>query len=496
VELASDRYEGRETASQGYHRAAEFVAAEFKNLGLAGVGKEGYLQPVPLVVRKLRPAESSLSLTRSGLQEMLELGSDATIGTHTGPPAEFEAPAVFAGYGLTVPERNYDDLAGLDLKGRVVVCLSGGPPSIPASMRAHYQALHQRQVFLKRAGAVGLAIISNPVNMEQPWERMAATRMAASMTLAEPGLIDGRDLRLSVTINPDRADKWFDGTGYTLNRILEQAKAGGPLPKFPLAWNVRAIVSADTYNTECFNIAAILRGRDRNLRQEYVVVSAHLDHLGSGVPIAGDSIYNGAMDNAAGVASLIEVARALRAATPRRSVLFLATTGEEKGLLGSRHFAADSGLAPGSIVAGINLDMCLPIHALRLLKALGLEESSLANDVRTAARAYGLRVQTDPHPERNSLIRSDQYSFILRGVPSLAFGFGAITGSAEENAQNAWLKQRYHAPSDDSTQPVNLAAAARFNRLMADILRRVANRPARPSWNQDSFFGSLAAAGE
>jgi hypothetical protein len=491
-ELASDKYQGRATASPGYRQAAEMVSAEFKKLGLVPAEKSGYMQPVPLTVRKIREPESSLSLVQGGLQEVLEMRADAYINLNIESRPQVDAPAVFVGYGLTVPEAGYDDLAGIDLKGRVAVFLRGGPSSIPGPLRAHYQTLGERQVFLRKAGAVGIAAILDPRSMDLPWERYSANRLEPFMSLAAPGMQDGGDLALSITINPARADKWFAGTEHTFAEILDLAKAGRPLPRFPLARSVHATVSADRSETECENVAAVLRGADPRLRDEYVVISAHLDHLGAGVPVNGDSIYNGAMDDASGVASLIEIARALKASPPRRSVLFLAVTGEEKGLLGSRYFASHPSVPAASIVADLNLDMFLPIHTLRVLTVYGLAESSLGNDIQAAAKAYGVGVQADPEPDRNIFIRSDQYSFIREGVPSLMFEFGSTPGSPEERLQRQWLNQRYHAPSDDAMQPVNLAAAARFNRIVAALARRVANKTARPVWSQNSFFRRFA----
>jgi Zn-dependent M28 family amino/carboxypeptidase len=224
------------------------------------------------------------------------------------------------------------------------------------------------------------------------------------------------------------------------------------------------------------------------------VLSAHLDHLGVGEPIRGDSIYNGAMDNASGVASLLEIARALHdsGTRPRRSLLFLAVCGEEKGLLGSRYFAAHPTVAPHDLAADLNIDMFLPIYPLHLLTVEGLDESSLGGDARAAAAAAGVEAVADQHPERNLFVRSDQYNFIREGVPSLAFAFGAAPGSPEERMQKDWLTNRYHAPSDDVDQPVDLAAAAKFNQLMLALALRVADDSARPAWNQDSFFRRFA----
>jgi hypothetical protein len=493
-ELASDRYQGRAAATEGYRQAAAYLVAEFSKLGLKPGAGPSFLQPVPFQARQIQEAGSSLTLVRGGLQEVLQLGEDAYFSLNIDPAAEVQAPAVFAGYGLSIPEAGYDDLAGLDLRGKIAVVVRGGPASIPPALRAHAQTARERLPALRRAGAVGVAYILDPKSMDLPWERYAALRLEPAFTLAGAGFDDGAGLSLGLTINPARAERWLEGSGHTAAEIFELAAAGKPLPRFPLAWSVRASAAVSRWQTECSNVVAVLPGADPKLRDEYVVVSAHLDHQGVSTPVQGDAVYNGAMDNAAGVASLLEIARALKAAPPRRSVLFLAVTAEEKGLLGSRYFAAQPTVPRSAIVADINLDMFLPIHPLRILTAFGMEESTLGASVRAAAKAAGVQVQTDPEPERNLFIRSDQYSFIREGVPALSFKFGFAKGSREEELQRQWLKQRYHAPSDDASQPVDLAAAARFNRLVTDIVRRVANAPSRPRWNPDSFFRRYARA--
>jgi len=495
TELASDRYQGRAATTEGYRQAAAWLVAEFSKLGLEAAGTAGFLQPVPFHVRQIQEAGSSLSLVRGGLQEVLQLGQDAYFTLNLNPAPQVTAPAVFIGYGISAPEANYDDLAALDLKDKIAVFVRGGPASLPPPVRAHYQTSRERLPALRLAGAAGFAAILDPKSMDLPWERYAALRLEPFLSLAVPGMEDGEGLRLALTVNPAEAERWFEGSGHTAAEILELAGAGKPLPRFPLAWSVRAAVSAERTEAECFNVVAALPGTDPKLRQEYVVVSAHLDHQGVSTPVNGDSIYNGAMDNASGVASLVEIARALKAAPPRRSVLFLAVTAEEKGLLGSRYFAARPAVDKSAIVANVNLDMFLPVHPLRLLTVYGLDESSLGLNARAAAKTLGVALQADPEPQRNLFIRSDQYSFIREGVPALSFKFGFTKGSPEEKAQKEWLRLRYHAPSDDASQPVNLAAAARFNRLVAAVVRNVANQASRPRWNQNSFFQRYASEG-
>jgi Zn-dependent M28 family amino/carboxypeptidase len=241
---------------------------------------------------------------------------------------------------------------------------------------------------------------------------------------------------------------------------------------------------------ESQNVAGIFPGTDPALKDQYVVLTAHLDHLGIGEPINGDRIYNGAMDNASGVAALLDIAQSLNESKPklRRSLLFVVVTGEEKGLLGSKYFAAHPTVKPGSMVADLNVDMFLPLFPLRSVIVFGLNESDLGDQIRAVARAHGVRVLDDPEPQRNVFIRSDQYSFIRRGIPALMMMVGYEKGSPEEKTVNTWLKERYHAPADDLKQPVDLEAAARFDDLLRGLAEAVADRPERPKWNASSFF--------
>jgi len=235
------------------------------------------------------------------------------------------------------------------------------------------------------------------------------------------------------------------------------------------------------------NVVASYPGSDPKLKDQYVVLSAHMDHLGIGEPVNGDRIYNGAMDDASGDASLIEIARAMKGSKPKRSILFLSVTAEEKGELGSQYFAAHPTVS-GPIVADINMDMYLPLFPLKYLEVQGLGESTLGDDVRTVAGEAGVQIQADKEPEHNRFIRSDQYSFIKKGVPSLAFKFGWVSGTPEAKTFKAWYAERYHGPSDDLSQPVDLAAAAQFDSILAKLALRVADADRRPEWKADSFF--------
>jgi Peptidase family M28 len=492
--LAGDQMQGRETGSEMHRKAAAYVAAQFERDGLKAAGTQGFIQPVAFHGRKLVEAESSLDLVRNGKAERLQSGEDAYIGVRTDPTESLEAPLVFAGYGLTVPEMQYDDLAGLDLRGKIIVTLQGSPSNIPGPLKAHYQTAAERAPFLRKTGMIGTVTIQNPHTSDLPWSRSSLARFQESMTLAEAALEDNRDLEIAVTVNPDHAEKWLAGTGHTLVELLALSDQGKPLPRFPLTASLRAKAKVARRDIESQNVVAVYPGADPALSKEYVVLSAHLDHIGVGEPINGDRIYNGAMDDASGVATLLDLAATLHKnqARPRRSLLFVVVTGEEKGLQGSRYFAAHPTVDAKSLVADINVDMFLPIYPFRLATVHGLKESDLGDAVRQVAASIGVEVQDDPAPERNVFIRSDQYNFIRRGIPALKIDNGYKKGSKEEQIQKAWLAQRYHAPSDDLQQPVDVQAAARYNRLILALATAVANDAARPRWKNDSFFRRFA----
>lgn len=494
--LANDNMEGRNTGSEGHRKAAAYVAAEFERAGLKPAGTSGYMQPVPFDVVQIDESQTTLALVRNGQTQPLTLGEHAIVSLRADTAAHTQADAVFVGYGMQVPEAGYDDFAGLDLKGKIAVMLAGGPKSIPGPLKSHYQSAAERWKQLKAAGAVGMASIPNPKSMDIPWTRQALARFQPSMSLADPTMKENAGLALNLTVNPAHADLIFAGTDHTIAEILAAADADKPLPHFALPTAIRADVGLKKTKVESPNVAAILPGSDPKLKNEYVVLSAHLDHVGVGQPINGDAIYNGAMDDASGVATILETARMYKELKlkPKRSMIFVTVTGEEKGLQGSRYFATHPTVPAKQIVADLNLDMFLPLHKLEYLEVQGLDESSLGADIRAVAEAAGVKVQADKEPQRNLFIRSDQYSFIKQGVPALAFKFGYIPGSPEEKLHKNWLRDRYHAPSDDLNQPVDKSAAARFNEIILRLTERVADAPTRPTWNANSFFRRFAGS--
>jgi len=492
--LASDQLQGRDTGSEGYRKAADYVSGDFRKLGLDPAGTDGYFQPVKFVVDQIDDDQSSAELVGPNGAQPLRMGDDVIFGLDPDTARDLEASAAFIGYGMDVPEKSYSDLAGVDLKGKIAVFLSGIPAGIPGPLAAHHESLAESWRALRGAGAVGAIRIPNPHSMDLPWQRIALARFNPRMTFLEHDLRPANSLQVSIMMNPASADKLFAGTGHNMAELVKIADAHAALPHFDLPLRVRVHVSMHEHEVEAPNVAGILRGSDAKLNGECVVMSAHLDHLGVGQPINGDAIYNGAMDNASGIASILEIARLMRERKVplRRSVLFLAVTGEEKGLLGSQYFAAHPTVPVRNLIADINLDMFLPLYPLHYLMVIGLNESTLGDRIRALAPADGVEIQDDPMPERNVFIRSDQYNFVKLGVPALMFGFGAAPGSREEKMREEWFRNRYHAPSDDVNQPVDLAAAARFNELMLRLLVQVADDETRPEWKRDSFFARFA----
>jgi Zn-dependent M28 family amino/carboxypeptidase len=492
--LANDGMEGRNTGSPGHKRAADYVAAQYKKAGLEPAGVGGYIQPVAFQSRKIVEAKSSLALVKNGAAEPLTLGEDANVNVRVDPAPSVEAPLVFVGYGLNIPEQTINDFAGVNLKGAIAVYISSTPKSLPGPLQAHFGSAGERWKMYKAAGAIGTMSIANPKSMDVPWARSTLARLQPAMSLADAALDDSAGQQLSITVNPAHADKLFAGSGHTFAELLALVDAGKPVPSFALPARLKAAVAVERSTVESQNVAGILRGSDPRRRDEFVVVSAHLDHLGIGGAVNGDALYNGAMDNASGIAAILEVAQSLHdaAAKPARSILFLAVTAEEKGLLGSHYFAARPTVPRASIVADVNTDMFLPLFPMKSLMVLGLDESDLGSDVRASAKAVGVTVQADPEPQRNRFVRSDQYSFIRAGVPSLAMKVGYEENTPEAAIAAKWTAERYHAPSDDLQQPIDRSAAGKYVEVVRDLAVRIANRPDRPKWNDTSFFKRFA----
>jgi len=492
--LASDDLRGRRTGSEDFARAAAYVVAQYRGLGVDSLGPAGYYQDVPLVCRTIDESRCTVTLLpEEGSPKELRLGDDATLIKSAPLDRDINAPLVFVGYAVVAPEAKYDDLEWQDLKGKIAVYVAAGPAAVPDPMRAHVQFAAERWAHLKAAGAIGAIAIPNPATMEAGWSRYIQNRAQPGMALDDKAdkELDGQ--RFAMRLNPARADTLFEGSEHTWSEIAALAKRGEQLPTFEIPMRLRAHVEAKTWRLHSPNVIGVIPGSDPVLRNEYVLLTAHLDHLGVGAPVDGDSIYNGAMDNASGVATLLETARALRQGpAPKRSVILAALTGEEEGLYGSRYFTLHPLVPMAKIVAEINIDMVLPIVPLTRMVVYGMNESSLGPRATAVAQRHGVATQKDPEPQRNLFVRSDQYNLIRAGVPSLAFATGFEPDTPAEARLQDWRHKRYHAPSDDLDQPIDHQAAALWNDILLDLVRDTADRAEKPRWNPESFFARFA----
>lgn len=496
--LASDLLEGRAAASRGYDIAAAYVAAQFRQSGLKPViGGDSFLQTVPLI-------EATPVLPGSSLEWVMDnKARNFEYGTHYLPSADFvsasstlSAPLTFAGFGIEAPQLEHDDFAQIDLQGRIAVIFSGAPARFPDNQRAYYSSSYTKFPALIAHGAVGAVIIDSPEDARlYPWERVVAMSWTPQMRWLDE---DGKpqqafeQLKLRFRLNHDAAAQLFEGSPHSFSEVLAAAEAGEP-QGFDLQGLLTLSATTGLRRTESANVVAAIPGSDPRLKNEWIVVTSHLDHLGRGVAVNGDSIYNGAHDNALGVGILLEMARALNASglKPRRSIVFAAVTAEEKGLLGSDYLAKHSGPA-ATIVANINIDMPLLFVPIQDFVALGEEHSTLGPLARAAAGNQGYRLSPDPTPEQVSFIRSDQFSFVRSGIPSIVLtgGYHARDKQVDVAQMRRDFRQHnYHRPSDDLQLPMDYGAAADLARVNLRIAVDAANATARPRWKPGDFFG-------
>jgi Zn-dependent M28 family amino/carboxypeptidase len=462
--LASDDMEGREAGSDGHRKAAAYVASQFRLAGLVAATDEGYLQPVPMRGVRFNAQRSSAELIRPN-GDVRPLRWQRQIGNipREGVPADIDAPLGFTGW---------EPPTEADARGRFLVALT--PPRFVPGPRGYAQA--------PPAGYAGTIVI-DPGTGPEPvrWPFFSSTVMALRerpLTPAAPGAPMG------LQFNPADAEELFHGSGHTYAELRTMADRGERLPTFPLAVRLRAHLDIQPLEITSENVVAVLKGTDPVFANEYVVVSAHLDGYGVGEAVNGDRIYNGALDDAAYVATLIDFAQQLRDSRRRfrRSIVFCVFTAEERGMLGSQYFLEHPLVPREQLVANINLDTLRPIFPLTSLTTLGLEDSTLGDTARQVGESMGIRMTVDREPDRMLLRRSDQWTFIQAQIPAVAFVFGYEPGSQEEAIYRRWYAERYHSPSDDVRQPWDPEAAARFNAFFARLVQAVADAPSRPVW--------------
>jgi len=497
--LADDLLEGRGTGTRGFDIAAKFMATQFEGLGLQPAGDPGsFLQSVPLRAMKVDKTKSAFAWTRSGKHEMLAYSDDYFLrGDAERGAVAIDAPVVFAGFGITAPEQGYDDYRKINARGKIVAVIYGAP-NFASSLKAHYSPSVEKAKNAVAHGAVGLIVLNDPrFEGLYPFKKRVRDLRVPDYRWVQP---DGKphdylpQLKAFAYLSTEATERLFDGSDHSAQQIFDGVKAG-VLPAFDL--RVRANISTLTQaaDVRSSNVVAKLEGSDPVLKEEYVVFTAHLDHLGRDDSAQGDGIYNGALDNASGSAIMLEIARSMSQMNPRprRSVLFISVTGEELGLLGSGYYANNPTVPKASIVANINTDEDQMLWPLRDVVAFGAEHSNLGVIVQAAADRLHLAVSPDPAPDKVEFVRSDQYSFVRQGVPSLALmpGFKSDDPAIHPDAiLEKWEDTRYHQPSDDMEQPgLDFDSAASFSRMVFLCGYLVTEMPQRPVWNKGDFFG-------
>lgn len=497
--LASDLLQGREAGSPGYDIAANYVASQFAQLGLTPAGDKGtYFQTVPLVAFRAADKGEFVVKGRDGKAIPLVFGEEVLVGRNAGPQDHrVSAPLVFAGYGVVAPEKKHDDYKGLNVKGKIVVVLSGGPAGFQTEERAYYGNARTKREAAAKAGAVGVIFLSTPKDeLRRPFAEGARAWQAWAMTWRKP---DGTSFDVAPgtpglgSVSVKGAEKLFAGAPKTYAQVIAAAdKPKGAVPRFALATSMDVTLRAESKVVQSANVAGLLEGSDPGLKDELIVLSAHLDHIGITPPLNGDEINNGALDNAGGIATTLEVARAFKESgkAPRRSLLFLAVTAEEKGLLGAEYFARNP-TTSGAMVANVNLDMPILTYDFLDVVAFGAERSTLAPAVQKAAQRVGVALSPDPMPEEGLFTRSDHFRFVEVGVPSTFLMTGFQNGG--EAKFRGFLKDCYHKPCDDLAQGIDWKAGARFAWINYEITRELADADARPVWNKGDFFGDKFA---
>ena len=496
--LADDLLEGRDTGSRGYNLAARYTASRFEACGLQPVmGDSSYYQEVPLRTYAPDKEKGDLVLSGPDHEMVLALGRDfITLGNSNTIEDSVKAAVVFVNYGISAPAFGHDDYTGIDARGKIVAVLQGIPANISGSARSHFNSWSVKRQTAIDNGAIGMLYLRSAEQDKQfSWEQTIKFRYEATTWLDGMGnpQDDVGPFKARAVLSSAATDSLLAFSGVDPDTLLSGKFGSTELP-------VEALIRVYGNHSDfkCRNVVAWLPGSDPVLKDEYVIYTAHLDHVGIGRPVDGDSVYNGAYDNASGVAALLETAQAYAQLNPRpkRSVMFVAVTAEEKGLIGSDYFVNNSPVPLRSIVANINLDMFLMLFPQNDIVAFGSEHSSLQDFVHEALEEIEMTLTPDPMPEENLFVRSDQYSFVKKGIPAVFLVSGVSSTDSDVDGLQVnkdWLKDHYHKPSDDINQPMDLDVAVKFCRANFMIGYEVAQSDTRPVWNEGDFFAEELA---
>ncbi len=502
--LADDALEGRGLGTEGYEGALRYVETTLKAYGVEPAGENGgFRQRVPLRNATVVEAGSSLKVTSKAGTRTLKYGVDFLLGgDHLREQVSIDdAPVMFVGYGVSAPGFGYDDYAAAgSVTGKVVAYLSGAPASLPSNERAYYSSGGVKDAEAIKRGAIGTISFTSPDDPRFRWDVSVATSKQGSFAWVDAQGQPSRGdpaLRGSASLNHSAVTAIFAAAPAPLAEVFAAAAASKP-QAFDLATRVSLTTRTTHKDIESANLVGRVKGSDPQLQAEHVVYVAHVDHFGRGVAMNGDDIYNGAHDNASGVAIVLEIAHAATAmaAKPKRSALFLFVTAEERGLLGSDYFARHPTVPRDSLVADLALDMPFLFHPLLDIVPYGAQHSTLMAPVTKAAQHLGIGIAEDPIPEQVLFIRSDHFSFVRQGIPSLFIKSGFMTGDMALDGSKinaAYRRDVYHKPNDDMNQAFDFEAGAQHARLNFLTGWLVAQDSARPAWNPGDFFGKLFA---
>ncbi|OOG70585.1 M28 family peptidase [Algoriphagus sp. A40] len=495
--LADDKLKGRMPGTEGYQMAVDYVVDQFKMMGVQPGGDSGeYTQK--LFLRKTvvdNSTAKALLRDKVGNEVSLDFGTDFLPIPHPlTAKASGEGVLVFVGYGVEIPGL-YSDYEGMDVKGKVVVMVGGVPDGISAStLVSHFSSPGNKMNTAFAKGAAGAIL----VNLNLPFSNSNPVIQSNVALNPEKKTAYGRGFvgNLGFALNGSKSllTGLFLNSGKNLNQVLADIKARKN-SSFEFSYQFSASYSNTHSEFESYNVIGLIPGTDPKLKNEYVVHSAHLDHVGIGRPENGDSIYNGAHDNASGVASLLEIARIYKNgnAKPKRSILIVMLTAEEMGLVGSSYFASNPTVPKSSIVANVNTDMPTVIAPLLSIVPLGAEHSSILGNVKFAADYLGLDIEADPEPEQNRFVRSDQYSFVVSGIPALHIKYGNKTnvpGFDMDAFIKEWRAKYYHRAADGMDGIFNFTAAKTYVQLNFLISYSIAQTTEKPIWNPGDLFGS------
>ncbi|GAB3332326.1 M28 family metallopeptidase [Hymenobacter humi] len=495
--LASDEFQGRRPFTAGEEKATSYLAAEFKKLGLKPGPNGSYFQPVPLVEITGTPAPTA-TVAGNGKSLTLKYRTDYMVLTEREQPmVAVNSPLVFAGYGVVAPEYGWDDYAGLDVKGKTVVVLINDPGNagtdttlFKGKAMTYYGRWGYKYEEAARHGATGVLIIHDTKPASYPWTVVQSSFGGSKLFPQTPDR-GASKVALEGWITLDAAKRLFTAVGQSYDEEYAAANKKGFRAR-PLGLNFSTSLRNKITQKASKNVVAVLPGTTRP--NEYIVYSAHWDHLGIGPAVAGDSIYNGAVDNASGCAGLLAIAKGFVQAKekPGRSIVFLAVTGEEQGLLGSAYYAAHPLFPPASTVANINMDGLLGYGPMRDLTITGYGQSELDDYARAAAKEQNRYVIPYQHPETGSFYRSDHFSFAKIGVPAL-YASGKYDSRLHgkefiETKRKEFEAKHYHQPSDEYDPKADLRGAEQDARLLFRIGQRLASETTFPKWKEGSEF--------